>query len=153
MPLDPTDANPFLRRVLDTYNSGRPDDFDALLTEDCVLERDGREARGRVQVKQVISQLYRAVPDLEYRIDDAISSGGKVAIRWEGHGRHRGDYAGIAATGGSLSYGGITFFELRGDLISRIWVSTNLIEQLRDLALATAPRPAPPEPTAPEAIH
>jgi steroid delta-isomerase-like uncharacterized protein len=141
-------ANPFLKRVLDTYNSRRLDAFDALLTEDCVLNRDGAEARGREATKRVLGQLYRAIPDLEYRIDDAVTSGDKTAIRWEGHGTHRGEYMGLAATGAAISYGGITFFETRGDRIARIWVSTNLAMQLR--ALAEKARPSPVQP---EALH
>jgi steroid delta-isomerase-like uncharacterized protein len=135
----PTETNSFLRRVLETYNSRRPDAFDALLTEDCTLVRDGAEAKGREAVKRVLAQLYRAVPDLEYRIVDAISSGEKTAIRWEGHGTHRGEYLGIAPTGSPISYAGITFYETRGDLIARIWVSTNLLERLRGLTHLAQP--------------
>jgi predicted ester cyclase len=120
--------------VLDTYNSRRPEAFDALLTEDCTLIRDGAEARGREAVKRVLGQLYRAIPDLEYRIDGAVSAGDKIAIRWEGHGTHRGEYQGVAPTGSEMSYGGITIYEMRGDLIARIWVSTNLLEQLRKVS-------------------
>ena len=136
---NPTESNPFLRRVLATYNSRRPEAFDALLTEDCTLIRDGAEARGREAVKRVLGQLYRAIPDLEYRIDGAVSAGDKVAIRWEGHGTHRGEYQGLAPTGSEMSYAGITIYEMRGDLIARIWVSTNLLEQLRR-ASVLAPR-------------
>jgi predicted ester cyclase len=56
-----------------------------------------------------------------------------MAIRWEGHGTHRSDYMGISATGRPMSYAGITFYELRGDRVARIWVSTNLLERLREL--------------------
>lgn len=142
MQLDTAEADPFLRRVLDIYNSHLPDAFDALLTKDCVLVRDGAEARGRDAVKLVLAPLYRAIPDLEYRIDDAVTSGDKTAIRWEGHGTFRGEYLGIPPTGTTMSYGGITFFEMRGDKIARIWVSTNLSEQLRGLAEASRAPPS-----------
>jgi steroid delta-isomerase-like uncharacterized protein len=144
----PTESNPFLRRVLATYNSRRPDAFDELLTEDCTLIRDGAEARGRDAVKRVLAQLYRAIPDLEYRIDDAISAGDKMAIRWEGHGTHRGEYHGVAPTGREMSYTGITFYETRGDLVARIWVSTNLLQQLRK-----ASEPAQRTGSQPDTVH
>ena len=134
MQSDVTETQPFVDRVLATYNSHRLDAFDALLTEDCALVRDGAEVRGREAFKRVLAQLYRAIPDLEYRIDDVVSSGDKIAIRWEGHGTHRREYLGIAPTGSAMSYGGITFFEMRGDRIARAWVSTNLLERLRSLA-------------------
>jgi steroid delta-isomerase-like uncharacterized protein len=148
MRLETADTDPFLHRVLDTYNSRRPEAFDALLTTDCVLVRDGSEARGREAVKRVLAQLYRAIPDLEYRIDDAVASGDKMAIRWEGHGTFGGEYQGIRATGTEMSYGGITLYEMRDDRISRIWVSTNLVQQLRSLAQA-----APATPPDPRSLH
>ena len=136
---DPTETNPYLRKVLAAYNSRRTESFDALLTEDCTLIRDGAEARGREAVKRVLGALYGAVPDLEYRINDAISAGDKIAIRWEGRGTFRGAYQGVPPTGSEFSYAGITIYEKRGDLIARIWVSTNLLEQLRR-ASVLAPR-------------
>jgi hypothetical protein len=33
-----------------------------------------------------------------------------------------------------MSYGGITIYEMQGDLIARIWVSTNLLERLRTVS-------------------
>ena len=146
MQSDPTETQPWLRRVLDTYNSHRPDAFDALLTEDCTLERDGVEVHGREAVKRVLGQLYRAIPDLEYRIDDAVSSGDKLAIRWEGHGTHRGEYLGVPPTGSAMSYAGITLFETHDDRIAAIWVSTNLREQLRTLAEMAQPTRSQPAP-------
>lgn len=143
MQLDAAETEPFLRRVLATYNSHRLDAFDALFTEDCVLVRDGAEARGREAVKRVLAQLYRAIPDLEYRIDDAVTSGDKTAIRWEGHGTLCGEYLGVPPTGTELSYGGITFFRTRGSRIARIWVSTNLAQQLRSTVAAAAAALAP----------
>jgi steroid delta-isomerase-like uncharacterized protein len=149
MQLDPTEANTFLRTILDAYNSHRLGDFDALLTEDCTIERDGAEAHGREAIKRVLGQLYRAVPDLEYRIDDAVISGDKAALRWEGHGTHRGEYGGVAPTGLAMSYGGTTFIELREGRIAHLWVSTNLVERLR--ILTTEGRPPLGEKTKPAA--
>lgn len=141
MPLDPTKADPFLRRVLDAYNGRRPDAFDALLTEDCVLVRNGVEASGREEVKRVLAKVYRAFPDIEYRIDDAVAAGDKMAIRWHGHATHRGEYLGVPPTGSTVSYDGITFYEMRGDQIARLWVSADLLGLLRRLSEAARPSP------------
>lgn len=140
---DPIEASPFLRRLLDTYNSHRPDAFDALLTEDCVLVRNGVEASGRDEVKRALAKVYRAFPDLEYRIDDAVAVGEKMAIRWQGRGTHRGEYLGVPATGSAISYTGITFNEMRGDRIARLWVSADLLSLLRSLSEAARTRPSP----------
>jgi hypothetical protein len=47
---DPMEEQAFLRKVIDTYNAHHVDAFDALLTEECALSRDGVEVRGREAV-------------------------------------------------------------------------------------------------------
>src|SRR5437763_9031007 len=84
--------DPFVRKVVATYNSRRVEAFDELLTEDCVLMRNGVEALGRDAVKGVLANLYRAFPDIEYTVDDVLVSGDKMALRWHGSGTHRGPY-------------------------------------------------------------
>ena len=143
MPLDPIETNPFLRGLLDTYNSHRLDAFDTLLTEDCVLVRNGVQASGREEVKRVLAKVYRAFPDIEYQIDDAVAAGDKIAIRWKGHATHRGEYLGVPPTGSDVSYTGITFCEMRGDQIARLWVSADLLALLRCLSEAARTRPSP----------
>jgi steroid delta-isomerase-like uncharacterized protein len=129
--------------VLDTYNSHRLDAFDALFTEDCVLVRNGVEARGREAIKRVLAKLYAAFPDIEYRIEDAIAAGNKMAIRWQAEGTHRGEYLGVAPTGSPISYAGITFYEMRGEQIARIWVSADLLSLQRSLFDAAQRQPQP----------
>src|SRR5215471_9266662 len=94
----------FLRKVIDVYNSHDVTRFDELLADDCVLVRNGVEARGKDEVKRVLSKLYSAIPDIEYRIDDVVAAGDKLALRWSGRGTHRGEYMGIPPTGRQLSY-------------------------------------------------
>ncbi|MGC4121757.1 MAG: ester cyclase [Myxococcales bacterium] len=142
MPLNPTENNPFLRKLLDTYNSHRLDAFDTLLTEDCVLVRNGVEAHGREEVKAVLAKVYRAFPDIEYRLDDAVTAGDKIAIRWHGHATHHGEYLGVSPTGSKISYAGSTFCERRGDRIARLWVSADLLALLRSLSEAARARPS-----------
>lgn len=133
------DRDAFVQKILDVYNSHRVEAFDELLTEDCVLVRNGVEARGRDEVERVVGRLYRAIPDVRYDADDAILAGDKVALRWHGRGTQQGTYLGVAAPGGEVSYDGITIYELRDGRIARIWVSANVLG-LR--------QPAAPEPEA-----
>lgn len=132
--------DPFVRKVVDIYNGHRVEAFDELLTDDCVLVRNGIEALGREAVKEVLAKLYRAFPDIVYVIDDVIVSGDKMALRWHGTGTHRGDYFGIPPTGRSIGYDGITLYERRDDRVARIWVSANMLGVMRNLG-AGAPQP------------
>jgi steroid delta-isomerase-like uncharacterized protein len=119
--------NELVRKVVDAYNNHKVEDFDELLTDDCVIVRNGVEARGRDAVKAVVGRLFRALPDVHYEIDDVVMSGDKLALRWRGRGTSRGDYFGVPANGQELLSEGITLYELREGRVARIYVSANLI--------------------------
>lgn len=127
------DMDRFVKRLVNAYNQRSLDDFDNLLTDDVVLVRDEEKAHGRDEFKAVLRRLERAFPDIQYRIDDVIVAGDRMALRWEARGTHRGDYLGVAATGRAVSYTGVTIYELRGDRIARVWVAADLFSLLRRL--------------------
>jgi steroid delta-isomerase-like uncharacterized protein len=125
--------DPFVQRVIDAYNDRTLEAFDSLLTDDVVLVRDEEKARGREEFKAVLGRLRRAFPDLQYRISDVVSSGDRMALRWEARGTHQGEYLGVQGTGRSVTYGGITLYELRDGRIARVWVAADLLSLLRRL--------------------
>jgi steroid delta-isomerase-like uncharacterized protein len=130
------DMDRFVKRLVNAYNQRSLDDFDNLLTDDVVLVRDEEKAHGRDEFKAVLRRLQRAFPDIQYRVDDVIVAGDRIALRWEARGTHRDEYLGVAATGRAVSYGGVTIYELRGDRIARIWVAADLLSLLRRLSEA-----------------
>ncbi len=125
--------DPFVQRVVDAYNGRALEAFDSLLTEDVVLVRDEEKAHGRDEFKAVVARLRRAFPDIRYRIDDAVLSGDRMALRWEARGTHQGEYLGVRPSGRAISYTGITLYELRDGRIARVWVSADLLSLLRRL--------------------
>jgi steroid delta-isomerase-like uncharacterized protein len=130
------DMDRFVKRLVNAYNQRSLDDFDNLLTDDVVLVRDEEKAHGRDEFKAVLRRLQRAFPDLEYRVDDVIVAGDRIALRWQASGTHRDEYLGVAATGRAVSYSGVTIYELRGERVARIWVAADLLSLLRRLSEA-----------------
>jgi steroid delta-isomerase-like uncharacterized protein len=130
------DMDRFVKRLVNAYNQRSLDDFDNLLTDDVVLVRDEEKAHGRDEFKAVLRRLQRAFPDLEYRVDDVIVAGDRIALRWQARGTHRDEYLGVAATGRAVSYSGVTIYELRGERVARIWVAADLLSLLRRLSEA-----------------
>jgi steroid delta-isomerase-like uncharacterized protein len=125
--------DPFVQRLIDAYNGRALDAFDSLLTHDVVLVRDEEKANGRDAFKAVVARLRRAFPDIQYRIRDVVSSGDRLALRWDAEGTHLSEYLGVPATGRRVSYGGITLYELRDGQIARAWVAADLLSLLRRL--------------------
>lgn len=58
-------------------------------------------------LKQFATDLYQAVPDWTVTIDDLVSEGDKVAVRWTGRGTHLGEWNGAPPTGQPVSTTGI----------------------------------------------
>ena len=133
-----TDMDRFVKRLVNAYNQRSLDDFDNLMTDDVVLVRDEEKAHGRDEFKAVLRRLQRAFPDIQYRIDDVIVAGDRIALRWEARGTHRDEYLGVPATGRPMSYTGVTIYELRDDRICRVWVAADLLSLLRRLHEARA---------------
>lgn len=140
------DMDAFVKRLVSAYNQRSLDEFDDLLTDDVVLVRDGEKAHGRAEFKDVLRRLQRAFPDIQYRVDDVLAAGDKIALRWEARGTHRDEYLGVAATGRPVTYSGVTIYELRDSQIARIWVAADLLSllrRLREARVTTTPEAHP----------
>jgi steroid delta-isomerase-like uncharacterized protein len=124
---------PLVQRFVDAYNSRALDAFDSLLTDDVILIRNEEEACGRDAFKAVVAKLWRAFPDIQYSIEDAIVSGNKMALRWQGRGTHKGEYLGVQGSGRPISYGVLAMYELRDGRIARAWYVADLYSLLRRL--------------------
>ena len=130
------ELTPLVEQLVAAYGSRTLDDFDPLLTDDVVLVRDEEKAHGRTEFKAVLARLRRAFPDIQYRVDDVITAGDKIVLRWTANGTHQGEYLGVPGSGQPVSYTGITLYELRAEKVARVWVSADLLSLLRRLGQA-----------------
>jgi predicted ester cyclase len=58
-------------------------------------------------LKEFAAALYVAIPDWRVTIDDLVSEGDKVAVRWTGRGTHLGEWQGRPPTGRQVTTTGI----------------------------------------------
>ncbi|HET9933609.1 MAG TPA: DUF2239 family protein [Polyangiaceae bacterium] len=90
------------------------------------LDHDGYRERVRYSRK--------AFPDLNFTIEDIVTDGEKVSVRWRADGTHDGDLKGLPATGKKLSFHGQTVYEFADGRVSghfQIVDRLGFIEQLR----------------------
>ena len=81
-----------------------------------------------------ILQAEAAFPAYELIADDIVAEGGMVAMRATFHGAHRGDFAGIPATGRTVSAPLMIFYKVDGDRIVAHWMQFDaaaLVAQLQ----------------------
>jgi len=92
-----------VRRLIEAINEGRLDDGAALLADGYVYRGPGGDLHGPQGWKQLVAMYRGAFPDLVLTIDLQIAEGDTVATRFTARGTHRGDLAGVAATGRYLT--------------------------------------------------
>jgi predicted ester cyclase len=81
--------------------------------------------------------MYRsAFPDLNLKVDDLVSAGDKVLIRWTGRGTHRGPFMGQQPTGRQTTTQGMTVATLRNGKIIEDWTQWDALGLLQALGMA-----------------
>lgn len=102
--------------------------------EDAVFHVPGETFTGLDTAKAFIEAFMAGFPDIDHVIDDLISESNITAVRWHGSGTHNGEFAGIAATGKSMTYNGMNFIHDNGEKITELWLHCDanlIIDQLQ----------------------
>jgi steroid delta-isomerase-like uncharacterized protein len=90
-------------------------------------------------LKDLITSLRTAFPDLSATVEEQVAEGDKVVSRVTMSGTHQGEFMGIPATGKPFTIPGVSIWEVRdGQLISE-WVTWDSMSMMQQLGLAPAP--------------
>ena len=98
-----------------------------------VIPTRSEPIRGREGLKEFVTYLRTAFPDIVFTQLASSAEGDRVAARWRISGTHRGEFLGAAATGNRIEDYGIDFFTIYGGQIRAISVNENdfgLMQQL-----------------------
>ncbi len=88
-----------------------------------------------VDVKHFVAFFQSAFPDLEFGIEELISSEDRMVIRWEMHGTHTCTLMGIPPTGMSAKLTGISIYRLEDGRPIECWDQVDLLSLFHQLAL------------------
>ncbi len=75
--------------------------------------------------------LFSAFPDVTFVIEDVIQQGDRVAARVTLEGTHRGEFAGIPATGKRMKVYDFAMYRIAGGKITDVWSLVD-IQAMRD---------------------
>ena len=133
------------RLVDDVWNRGHVNVLDELLAPD-YKDHDPVDPVKSVQgFKDVVNKYRNAFPDCRMDIDELISIGDRVVVRFRYSGTHRNALEGIAPTGRHVTGPGISIHRFReGKLIESFtnWDALGLMQQLGVVTLPGKARPA-----------
>lgn len=124
-----------MRRFYDeVVNGGNLDTIDELASPDFVdHEAFPGLAAGREGVKQFFSMLRTAFPDLRMNVDDLIAEGDKAVARATMIGTHQGEFAGVAATGKTVSVATIDIVRIAEGKLAEHWGVTDTASMMEQL--------------------
>lgn len=74
-----------------------------------------------------------AFPDWHVVVDDLIAEGDKVVVRAKGHGTHKGEFMGIAATGKRVTVGWIAIYRVAYGKLAEHWQNIDDLGLLKQL--------------------
>ena len=112
-----------VRRLYDeVWNLGELNALDELLAVGFVGHRSDRgDDIGPDAVKESVLALCAAFPDGKFEIEDMVSEGDRVAVRFTARASHKGEFRGIAATGRRIEVQGIAIYRISGGRIVERW--------------------------------
>ena len=122
------------------FNEGDLTIVDAALTQDGIDHQEPLGTNFATHLKEVITMLRTAFPDLHFEIHDMLAEGDLVAFRSTMTGTHRGPFQGRPPTGKQVSVAHMHFVRLINGKASdlwHVWDTTGLMRQLG----AAAPQP------------
>jgi steroid delta-isomerase-like uncharacterized protein len=91
--------------------------------------------------KQFVQVYLNAFPDVHFTIDDQIAEGDKVVTRWTASGTHKGELAGIPATGKSSTVTGINVERIVNGKIVESWGIFDQFGMMQQLGVIPMPEP------------
>ena len=141
------DNRAIVRRYIEgLWNQGDLAVADQILTPDYAAHDPGTPGRGErpgPAGEQQVVQMYRTVfPDLYFTVEDQITEGDKVVVRWISHGTHRGELLGLAPTGRQTRVTGITILCLASGKIAENWSNWDALGLLQQVGAIPAPEQA-----------
>lgn len=124
----------------EVWNKGRLDAVDELATEDAkgygFPQPDS--ALNREQFKQYVMEFRESFSHVHVNIDETVSEGYRIAVRWTGQMKHTGSGLGFPATGQTVQVHGMTILHLREGRICEGWNALDLGSVVQFLSAVSA---------------
>jgi steroid delta-isomerase-like uncharacterized protein len=120
----------FFEEVVDKQNFDAIDQFVAQSAEN---KCGGNILRGRAAWRDSTRQVATAFPDMKVTIEEVVTEGDLVAVRWRGQGTHRAEFMGIPATGKVVPMSSMELFRLDNGQITEAWAHPDTVSVLQTL--------------------
>jgi len=115
------------------------DTLEEVYADDLVLHEPDEDVRGIGGLKQFVSMIRSALPDLRITLENEIAEGDKVVSRWRAQGTHQGELMGIAPTGNQVRITGITIHRIEDGKIVEEWENWDALGMMQQIGAVPSP--------------
>ena len=92
-------------------------------------------APDREGLKQSVTMMQAAFPDLHTHVEDLIAEENKVVARFSGHGTHKGELMGIPPTGRDVTVAGIQICRIVDGKVVEDWTELDNMGMMQQLGV------------------
>ena len=131
--MEPDQNKELIRRWIGFANAGFPGAFDDFIASHYVGHVPGVPNQDRTELERLERTFVKAFPDSQHSIEDIIAEGNRVVLRVISRGTHRGEFEGIAATGGRVEFTGMVIYRISSGRIAESWGEIDFARLMRQL--------------------
>jgi len=117
----------------EVWNQRKDDTVTELMADVCDGHMEGGDVHGPAEFLAARAALLAAFPDIRVKVEDVVSEGDKVVVRWSASGTHKGDELGVAASGRKASFRGMSWIRFENGKVVEGWDSWNMGRLLQEL--------------------
>ena len=111
-----------IREVLELIDARKMDAALELYAADYIYHGPGgMELRGRDGIRGLWADFLTGFPDLSSTVDDMISQGDKLVLRWTIHGTHTGEFLGVPASNNKITLPITEIFRIADGQLVEAW--------------------------------
>ena len=121
--------------IQSVWNAGDLAALDALTSGTFCYHLNGQPALDRAGMRAFVAMTRVAFPDWQVDIDEIITQGGAVAVRWRAAATHQGVFRGIPPAGQRVSLTGINMYHVTDGKIDAEWEQMDSLGMLQQLGV------------------
>ena len=135
-----------VRQVLKLIDERNLDEAFELYALDYIYHGPGgQELRGRDGIRGLWEVFLVGLPDLHSTIEDMVSEGDKLVLRWRIEGTHTGEFLGVAPTNAEINLGITEIFRIANGQLAEAWDQYDRLDLMQQIGAIPMPEEAPAE--------
>ena len=132
-----TPEDTLTRLYEDVWNGANPDTADELVHEEYLIhDRDlAAEVQGPELYRALASGTRDVFPDMTITIEDMLTAGEKIALRWTMTGTHQGTMFGVESTGRQVELTAIEINRFEDGKLIETWTQSDQLGLMHQLGV------------------